>query len=291
MALDEADGAAAQGPDRHDQRRDSEDVNIWFSNAKALQDDVNRSKAMANDILKQAETPDVSGKTIREAEERADFLIRELNYNQQVRQALAGIKRVNQSLDQVEQASKERRILDALHLLESAKDSAPVFLRRRLTWLEESWTELDALPVGKSCRAVKLLDIRAFELKSDVHAVFDRVWNMLVNVDLENGRLSILETREGRLRGSWRLAFCIHAKLARLGESMSLSDAVIGLKAYKEVDERMLQLWHDLDTAILAPRTDIVKQSLPAVRVDDVRRALSEHFDTPLLTRLLFRAF
>jgi len=78
-----------------------------------------KSRTLANDILKQAELPDVSGKTIRDAEAKAEFLIKELNYNEQVRQALLGIRDVNQVLDQVEQASGERRILDALHLLES----------------------------------------------------------------------------------------------------------------------------------------------------------------------------
>lgn len=35
---------------------------------------------------------------------------------------------------------------------------------------------------------------------------------------------------------------------------MNLSDAVIGLRAYKEVDERMEQLWRHLDSAIVSPR-------------------------------------
>jgi centromere/kinetochore protein ZW10 len=35
---------------------------------------------------------------------------------------------------------------------------------------------------------------------------------------------------------------------------MSLTDAVVGLQAYKEVDERMEQFWHNLDAAILSPR-------------------------------------
>jgi len=61
-----------------------------------------------------------------------------------------------------------------------------------------SWNELDAIPVNKSCRAIKLLDIRAFELKSDVHEVFDRVWNALIHVDAEVGRISIGSPQEGR---------------------------------------------------------------------------------------------
>jgi protein transport protein DSL1/ZW10 len=97
----------------------AQDVNTWFDNAKSVQDDINRSKTLANDILKQAEQPDVSGKTIEEAEAKAEFLIKELDYNQQVRQALLGIKGVSKTLDEVERASKDRRILDALHLLES----------------------------------------------------------------------------------------------------------------------------------------------------------------------------
>jgi centromere/kinetochore protein ZW10 len=41
---------------------------------------------------------------------------------------------------------------------------------------------------------------------------------------------------------------------------MSLSDAVIGLKAYKETEERMEQLWRNLDGAVVSPRMDKTKQ-------------------------------
>lgn len=51
---------------------------------------------------------------------------------------------------------------------------------------------------------------------------------------------------------------------------MCLSDAVIGLKAYKEVDQRMRQLWHDVDQAIVSPRMDITNGSPPAIRVQGV---------------------
>jgi centromere/kinetochore protein ZW10 len=57
---------------------------------------------------------------------------------------------------------------------------------------------LDAIPVNKSCRALKLLDIRAFELKSGVHEVFDHVWNALIDVDIENKKVSIRTSREGK---------------------------------------------------------------------------------------------
>ncbi|AEO62587.1 uncharacterized protein THITE_2106931 [Thermothielavioides terrestris NRRL 8126] len=209
----------------------ADDVRAWQANAQSVQDDILRSKALAADIVKAAEAPVVSGSAVQEIEARADFLIRELNYNAQVHEALKGIKTVNRTLDEVEQARDERRILDALHLL------------------ERSWKELDAVGASKSCRAIKLLDIRAFELKSDVHEVFDHVWNALISVDVENHRVSINSTRED--------------------EPMSLEDAVIGLKAYKEVDQRMSRLWQNIHQAILLPRMDFAAETLPGIHTEN----------------------
>ncbi|KAK4169141.1 Centromere/kinetochore protein zw10 [Cladorrhinum sp. PSN259] len=209
----------------------ADDVHAWRKNAQSVQDDMLRSKALANEIIKSSEAPVVSGKALQEAEAKAQFLVRELSYNAQVQEALRGIKTVNQTLDQVEQARDERRILDALHLL------------------EKSWKELDAIPVNRSCRAVKLLDIRAFELKSDVHEVFDRVWRTLIHVDVENQKVMISSSRED--------------------EPMTLADAVIGLQAYKEVDQRMEQLWKDINKAVLIPRMDITSGTLPGIHIQD----------------------
>lgn len=58
--------------------------------------------------------------------------------------------------------------------------------------------------------------------------------------------------------------------LTIVGEPMCLSDAVIGLKAYKEVDPRMAQLWQDVHQAIVGPRMDITNGSPPAIRVQGV---------------------
>jgi centromere/kinetochore protein ZW10 len=96
-------------------------VRAWQTNAQSVQNDILRSKALAAEIIKASEAPAVSGRTVDELEAKADFLIRELNYNTQVKEALKGIKTVNRTLDEVERARDERRILDALHLLESEK--------------------------------------------------------------------------------------------------------------------------------------------------------------------------
>ncbi len=96
----------------------ADDVRSWQANAQSVQDDIIRSKTLANEILKQSEAPAKPEKSVDEIEGKAAFLVHELNYNQQVLETLRGVKKVNQILDQVEQARGERRILDALRLLE-----------------------------------------------------------------------------------------------------------------------------------------------------------------------------
>ncbi|KAI3396404.1 hypothetical protein diail_12212 [Diaporthe ilicicola] len=212
------------------------DVSSWMANAQSVQDDISRSKRLANDIVRQAEEPVLSGAAIQEAEDKFVFLQAELAYNQRVQEALRGIKDVNQILDQVERARDERRILHALRLL------------------ERSWAALDALPAGQGVRVRRLLDLRAFELKSNVHDVFDHVWKTLMKVDTAERTVSFYAKTES--------------------EAMSLSDAVIGLQAYKEVDQRMAQLWHDIDQAVVGPRMDIDHPGAPAIIVDrDILRA------------------
>ncbi|KAK1253341.1 hypothetical protein MKX07_001418 [Trichoderma sp. CBMAI-0711] len=207
-----------------------DDISSWMRNAKVLQEDIIRSKTIANDIIRQSEAPEVTGEAILDAEEKAEFLNREVQYIQQIHGVLRRIQQVNQLLAEVELASRERRVLDSLRLL------------------EQSWKALDDVGVSKTTRVMKLLDLRAFELKSDIHQVFNHVWKTLVHVDTELGKVAICNTRQD--------------------EKMSLEDAVIGLKAYKEVDERMEQLWHNLDAAVVSPRMDATRSNIPGIRVE-----------------------
>ncbi|KAI0119293.1 hypothetical protein F4814DRAFT_411447 [Daldinia grandis] len=217
------------------------DVDQWIANAKSLEDDINRSRTWANDIVRRSQAPDVSGKAIEEAEAKVKFLQQEVEYSQQVNLALGSIKHVNELLDQVEQARDERRILDSLHLL------------------EKSWSGLDVIPVGKSCRVMKLLDMRAFELKSTIHDVFDRVWDSLIQVDQTNRKIAVFQSHEG--------------------EQMSLADAVVGLKAYKELDQKMTSFWHGIDRIVVGPRTDIKARELPRIQLQGSYITLGEGAD------------
>ncbi|SPJ72705.1 uncharacterized protein FTOL_02434 [Fusarium torulosum] len=207
-----------------------QDVDSWVRNSKTLQEDIFRSKAMANEIERQSEAPDVSGEAIQDAEEKTEFLNREVQYSQQLHSALQGIKRVNQLLSEVEAAKNERRILDSLRLL------------------ERSWEAIDQIGVSKTCRVMKLLDVRSFELKSAVHEVFDHIWKTLIHADIETRQFAVYDVVKD--------------------EQMSLADAVVGLQAYKEVDERMEQLWRNVDAAIISPRMDVRNNTFPKIQAD-----------------------
>lgn len=62
---------------------------------------------------------------------------------------------------------------------------------------KESWAALDDVGVSKTTRVMKLLDLRAFELKSDIHQVFEHVWKTLVQIDTDSGKVAIYNMREG----------------------------------------------------------------------------------------------
>lgn len=109
----------------------------------------------------------------------------------------------------------------------------------------ESWTALDTVGAARSARVIRLLDVRAFELKSAAYEVFNKTWKSMVNTDVDSSTITIRESSEdGKL---------------------SLADAAIGLKAYKEVDERLEQLWHNLNTSIVSPRMDHQAKSLRSI--------------------------
>lgn len=55
---------------------------------------------------------------------------------------------------------------------------------------------------------MRLLDIRSFELKSDVHAVFDRVWKELIQVDMGTGQVAIYDSLGGRIFPRRAFGFC-----------------------------------------------------------------------------------
>lgn len=152
---------------------------------------------MANDIVRQSEAPDISGEAIQDAEDKAEFLNREVQYSQQLHSVLRGIQRVSSLLSEVETAKNERRILESLRLLERIYPPSTMSTEAQLIVDLESWAMIDGIGVSRTCRVMKLLDMRSSELRSAVHEVFDHTWKALVHIDIESHRVAIHDTVEG----------------------------------------------------------------------------------------------
>lgn len=63
---------------------------------------------------------------------------------------------------------------------------------------------MDELGVSKTCRVMRLLDLRCFELKSEVHAVFDRIWKNLIQVDIGAGQVAVYDSLKGMVSRTCR---------------------------------------------------------------------------------------
>lgn len=92
---------------------------MWIQNAKRFQDDIDCSRSLANEIVGLDEAGAVTIQELINADTHYRFLLKEKSYNEQVYEALRRIKSAQVSLDEVEAAGADNRILDALHLLES----------------------------------------------------------------------------------------------------------------------------------------------------------------------------
>jgi centromere/kinetochore protein ZW10 len=94
------------------------DVDTWITNAKSLQDNVEKSRKLANSIIREAEADEERLERVQENENYVDFLAKETAFNDQLLEALRSIQRAHDSLDKAEELASERKILEALRLLE-----------------------------------------------------------------------------------------------------------------------------------------------------------------------------
>ena len=100
-------------------RDSAPEVDTWIKNAHALQEDIESSKSFAEDIAREAEVGDALYQTAKENSDHVEFLEKEFEYNAQLKEALSGIKAVQEMLDGAEAAGAEGRLLDALNILSS----------------------------------------------------------------------------------------------------------------------------------------------------------------------------
>ncbi len=56
---------------------------------------------------------------------------------------------------------------------------------------------MDEVGASKSCRVMRMLDTRAFELKSAAYEAFNQIWKSMVHADVESGKITIRDAAQG----------------------------------------------------------------------------------------------
>ena len=100
---------------RNISRESAPNVETWIATAKALQKDIQASRALANKIVKQAEE-DKFGDEIELQELHVSFLEKELRFNSQLGEALVSVKDVEDCLRRADRLVGIVEKLSRLHI-------------------------------------------------------------------------------------------------------------------------------------------------------------------------------
>ena len=123
------------------------DVDSWIEHAKALQDDIEISKRLASEIIRQAESDEHREDLVNEQQTYLAFMESEYAFNKQLHDALSVIQEVSECLERTEALLDSRQILPCLTALESRLgphgtvptvmadwSSSGLWLNRQNTW-------------------------------------------------------------------------------------------------------------------------------------------------------------
>ncbi|KFZ07668.1 hypothetical protein V501_06228 [Pseudogymnoascus sp. VKM F-4519 (FW-2642)] len=234
---------------RKTSRDSAPEVDTWITNAHALQEDIENSKSLAEDIARDAEGGDALQRAAKEDAEHVEFLEKEVQYNNQLKEALGGIQDVQRMLDGAEGAGVEGRLLEALSIL------------------AQSWEKMENIPAHEITRPLSVLNERAFLIKESIHEQFGHIWNTLVHFDEEMTSLTVHNTIIG---------------------PTDIPQSVLIMKAYKEDDTRIKKFCDDFETAIVHPRVLIGHGPLKSISVEGKTIRASEEVPASLGIRELF---
>ncbi|KFY42584.1 hypothetical protein V495_04438 [Pseudogymnoascus sp. VKM F-4514 (FW-929)] len=234
---------------RKTSRDSAPEVDTWIKNAHALQEDIENSKALAEGIARDAEGGDALQQAAKEDADHVEFLEKEVEYSNQLKEALNGIQAVQRMLDEAEGAGVEGRLLDALNIL------------------AQSWEKMEHIPAHEITRPLSVLNERAFLVKKHIHEQFGHIWNTLVHFNEEMTSLTIDKTLDG---------------------PTDIPQSVLIMKAYKEDDKRIQKFCDDFETAIVHPRVLLGHEPLKSISVEGTSIRASGDVPASLGIRELF---
>ncbi|CZS94014.1 uncharacterized protein RAG0_04056 [Rhynchosporium agropyri] len=207
-------------------RETAPDVDLWIKHAKSIQHDINQSRQLASSIVRQAEADEERKEVLVEKETYANFLEKEVSFDNQLISVLQSLQGVNEKLTAVEGCAHEARLVERLHMLEAA------------------FNALNGVKLEKTSRAMRLLDTRCFAIRASLQEELFTIWKALIIVDQEVSTITIRRELPG--------------------STTSIVDAMIALQSFHQLDVAAKKLWDDLDDVIFRPRTNLRAGDIPS---------------------------
>lgn len=192
------------------------DIDEWIRHAKTLQDDIDKSRKLANEIVQQAEADKARIKDVQNHENHIEFLVKEVEFNAQLKEYLQSIKCANDFLDRAAEEADKHELHEALKSLDFGGNL------------------MSEIPADRTVRAMRLLNTRYYGLKESINQQLSEIRKSLICVQ------------------PVEVSITIHQKLD--GISTSLEDVAIGLARYQELDTFGKDLWEKVNEVIVQRR-------------------------------------
>lgn len=98
------------------------DVESWLITARTLQADIQKSRVLASNIVRQAEEEEERRRSLDENETHLAFLQREYLFSNALVETLHSFKQISDRLDKVEALAGDGQIMRPLHILEGKRE-------------------------------------------------------------------------------------------------------------------------------------------------------------------------
>ena len=158
------------------------DIDSWIAQAKQLQSDIERSKAIASDTIRHAEKTNVLHTRHEDVAEKEELLKTEVTYTNGLKNKLEQIRSVSLQLGLLQQSFRNARLLDALGQLKEVE------------------LGLKQLQTVRNTHALELLHERSGNARTNLEQEVRELWTKFIHFDPSRRELSI--RREVRLKSS-----------------------------------------------------------------------------------------
>ena len=163
------------------------DIDGWISQAKQLQAEIESSRALAREIVRQSNAGNSLEDRVSDASSKVDLLKGEVAFNETLVKTLEQIQRIHQLLYSVQEAALQDRLVDAI------------------VWLERAQKEIGLLRTFNDTRIAAILKGKAAELSKAITETIEECWNGLIQTDRLAQRVTIKHETQSRAIPSERL--------------------------------------------------------------------------------------